>query len=293
MENLFQVIHLENMRKIGNLTAEAHGKVKSTKYFPIYQLNGKEMIFKPLSKTKPHLTPLFAYSEVYWSYVIQRFFDAKTPRCYLATCHPNDVEEKYEPKGVLVESLTPNKEQLINIFDYYMEHPEEGVKIDDYINYCMIDYDYTHILDSNFVKNNPKIGEELSYQILLSILRQDQNFHYENINFFKTKDGLVVTPPIDFEYSTPFIYPDDDDQYYHMQLNYSNHLKIKYERNEIDILREKLFPKSMRSLFLKQNIIHILKNYPQVMEQFIKNLEQFIVEIPYILLNDVENFVTP
>ena len=29
------------------------------------------------------------------------------------------------------------------------------------------------------------------------------------------------------------------------------------------------------------------------MEQFIKNLEQFIVEIPYILLNDVENFVTP
>ena len=63
-KELFKVIDLENKEKIGNLKTEAHSQVKSTKHFPIYMIDGKKMIFKPLSKTKPLTTPFFAYSEV-------------------------------------------------------------------------------------------------------------------------------------------------------------------------------------------------------------------------------------
>jgi len=37
----------------------------------------------------------------------------------------------------------------------------------------------------------------------------------------------------------------------------------------------------------------LLQNYPQVIDKFTQNLEHFIVEIPNILIEDVENFVTP
>ncbi|MBQ8681506.1 MAG: hypothetical protein IJ509_01160, partial [Bacilli bacterium] len=59
-KELFKVIDLENKEKIGNLKTEAHSQVKSTKHFPIYMIDGKKMIFKPLSKTKPLTTPFFA-----------------------------------------------------------------------------------------------------------------------------------------------------------------------------------------------------------------------------------------
>ena len=66
------------------------------------------------------------------------------------------------------------------------------------------------ILESDFIKNNKEIGEGLAYQILLSVLREDQNFHYENINFTFKNNHLLLEPPIDFEFSTPFLYPDDE-----------------------------------------------------------------------------------
>ena len=221
MEELFKVINLETVEKIGNLKTEAHSQVKSTKYFPIYKYNDKKMIYKPLSKTKPLTTPLFAYSEVYWSYIINKYFDPNTPRYYLAVSQATEKEQpKYYNKGVLVESIAPNNENLINLYDYFIANPDPLVNIKDYVNYCMCNYDYTKILQSNFIKNNKEMGEDLAYQILLSILRQDQNFHYENVNFLSKDNNLILTPPIDFEFSTPFLYPDNINKYQEEQNKY-------------------------------------------------------------------------
>ena len=198
MKRLFEVVELDIKDKTGNLKAEAHSSVKSTKYFPIYKKGEKTMIFKPLSKTKPLTTPFFAYSEVFWSYVIKKYFDDRTPLYRLATCNGIDEEQpKYSTKGVLVESITPNNEKLISLYDYFLANPEYIEDIKDYVNYCMKNYDYTSILSAKFIKSNKEIGEGLTLQILLSVLRQDQNFHYENINFYE--ENLSLAPPIDFE----------------------------------------------------------------------------------------------
>ena len=135
MNDLFKVINLDNKTKIGNLTVEAHSSVKSTKYFPIYEIKNKQYIFKPLSKTKPLTTPLFSYSEVYWSYIIKKYFNPNTPRYYLAISKDIVKEQpKYYDKGVVVESLTPHDEKLINLYDYFIKNPEPSINIKDYIN---------------------------------------------------------------------------------------------------------------------------------------------------------------
>ena len=221
MDSLFNVIELNYKDKNGVLETEAHSQIKSKKCFPIYTINNKKMIFKPLSKTKPLTTPLFAYSEVYWSYIINKYFDDRAPRYYLAISKDIEKENpKYYEKGVLVECINSNGEKIINLYDYFIDNPEENIDIKDYVNYCMKNYDYTKILLSNFINKNKYIGEEIAYQILLSMLRQDQNFHYENMNFIKTEKSLSVAPPIDFEFSTPFLYPDKDDKYEYEKSGY-------------------------------------------------------------------------
>lgn len=296
MEELFKVVNLEQMKKVGLLKIEAHSNVKSTKLFPIYIIDGKKMIFKPLSKTKPLTTPLFAYSEVYWSYIINKYFDNKTPRYYLAIT--NNIENeysKYYNKGVLVESITPNNEKLTNIYDYYIEHPDNNVNIKDYINYCMKNYDYTNILLSDFIINNENIGKDLAYQILLSILRQDQNFHYENINFINKNKKMVLAPPIDFEFSTPFLYPDNENKYNKEKIKYINDIIIKYDEPENDkskILKQICLTAgiSLNSI-LTNNICLIVKLYPDIVLKFINNLDNLIKDLPQIIINDPNNFV--
>ena len=288
MESLFKVVKINNRNKIGNLKSEAHSSVKSTKYFPIHLIEGREMIFKPLSKTKPMTTPLFAYSEVYWSYIINKYFDSRTPRYYLAASEGMDEEQpKYYNQGVLVEKITKGNEQLTNIYDIFANNPEECVDIKDYVNYCMMNYDYTDILSSSFVVNNKEIGENLAYQILLSILRQDQNFHYENINFFD--EGKVVAPPIDFEFSTPFLYPDQEKYYNREQEKYFDGLNLKYEEEMI----EKLLKQSglLKSGTVKRNISSIVKKYPHVVVKFMDKLSDLIEDLPSIVIDDPDNYV--
>ena len=65
----FQVIHYNYEDRIGNLKAEAVGVVKGEKHFPVFAGN---QIFKPLSKSKPFSTPLFAYAEIFWSNIINK-----------------------------------------------------------------------------------------------------------------------------------------------------------------------------------------------------------------------------
>ncbi|MBQ8681432.1 MAG: hypothetical protein IJ509_00765, partial [Bacilli bacterium] len=281
--------------KIGNLKTEAHSQVKSTKHFPIYMIDGKKMIFKPLSKTKPLTTPFFAYSEVYWSYIITNYFDSRTPRYYLAVSKKIEKEQpKYFEQGVLVESITPNDEKLINLYDYFNENPEPSVDIKNYINYCMTSYDYTKILLSNFITQNNQLGEELAYQILLSMLRQDQNFHYENINFFEGKD-LSIAPPIDFEFSTPFLYPDKLDRCRHEEMKYIDSFNIDYEEDETSksfkqLCLEVNFPFHST---LKSNLCLIVRLYPNIVLKFIKNLDRLIDDLPYIIINDPDNYIGP
>ena len=67
----YETVHFNYADRISNLTAEAVGVVKGEKHFPVYSGN---QIFKPLSKSKPFSTPLFAYAEVFWSNVINEYF---------------------------------------------------------------------------------------------------------------------------------------------------------------------------------------------------------------------------
>ena len=63
----YKVRHYQYKNRIGNLKAEAVGVVSGEKHFPIFPGN---MIFKPLTKSKPFSTPLYAYAEVFWSTII-------------------------------------------------------------------------------------------------------------------------------------------------------------------------------------------------------------------------------
>jgi len=294
MKELFRVIDLDDLEKIGNLKTEAHSKVKSTKYFPIYNIDGKTMIFKPLSKTKPLTTPFFAYSEVYWSYVINKYFDKNAPRYYLAISSEIEKEQpKYYRKGVLVESLTQNNETLTNLYDYFVQKQEDTINIKDYINYCMTNYDYTKILQSEFIKNNRKIGEKLAYQILLSILRQDRNFHYENINFIEDDNSFYLAPPIDFEFSIPFLYPDKLEEYNDEQKRYIYNLNIEMNNDNKSILY-KYLTKEEKLKFsgtITRNICLIIKLYPNVVGEFINNLDKFIEDVNGFNFSDKDNYI--
>ena len=286
MTDLFNVTNLDNEHKIGNLMVEAHSKVKSTKYFPIYMINGRRMIFKPISKTKPLATTLFAYSEVYWSYVIIKYFIPDTPRYSLAIANDTEKEQpKYFNKGVLVDFINPNDEKIINLYDYFTDYPEEKVDIKNYVNYCMKNYDYTNILLSDFIKSNSEIGENLAYQILLSILRQDQNFHYENINFIVKDNKLSLAPSIDFEFSTPFLYPDKLDEYKSEQKKYKNNLTVNYGETLNMLLLKYIHPDELLcGSILIQNICLIVRMYPNIVLKFINDLEKFIQDIPQIVI---------
>ena len=79
----YETVHFNYADRIGNLIAEAVGVVKGEKHFPVYSGN---QIFKPLSKSKPFSTPLFAYAEVFWSNVINEYF-VSAPLYQLAFCH--------------------------------------------------------------------------------------------------------------------------------------------------------------------------------------------------------------
>lgn len=270
----------------GNLDVESSGVVKSKKYFPIYKMNGKEYIFKPLSRTKPLTTDLFAFAEVYWSYVMKKYFDDRTPLYRLAYCR--GIEEKYYEKGTLVERI--GKGKFINLLEYFKKNPEETFDISEYVNYCMKNYDYTVILESSFIRENPQIGEELAYQVLLSILRMDQNFHYENVNMEERDNGLEVVAPIDSEFSMPFLYPENIkgrnfyiDKYFRSLVFPSNmQWEIAKSLKDMD-----LCPASV----LLKNIYVIERDFPGVIDRFLNNLEVLYRDIDGIELNDKKGFI--
>lgn len=279
--------YIEN--KIRNLDVEAKGTVKSTKYFPVFKELDKERIFKPLSKTKPYSTPLFAYSEVYWSELFNDIYK-DTPVYQLAVCYGlNNEQPKYHNKGTIVDNVLNEDEKFINILELFKKYPDKRVNIDDYVNYCEMQYDYSNILKSDFFTIHPKLGEELAKQILCSMVRRDDNFHYENVNFIE-KNGKItrIAPMIDMEFSEMFMFPDNKKRHEEKFSMYDEGMgpiftyndKESFEKNNY-VFMSMLNSGSIYDEFdplkfhnLRRNLYTITELYPDMCKQFIDDLQK-------------------
>lgn len=271
----FQVIHYNYENRTGNLKAEAVGVVKGEKYFPVFAGN---QIFKPLGKSKPFSTPLFAYAEVFWSNIINQYF-VPAPLYQLAFCHGYEKNEpKYCDYGTAVPVIYGKGEHLLNLLEFFRKYPDEKVDIDHYENYCMMFYDYTDILEASYFKSHPELAEQLAMQILISVLKGDQNYHYENLAFICSEEDRILrlAPMIDHEFSTYFMFPDDPGQhrYWFSELirsiegNEVQDYEYEYLKNPKE---RKMMEKSAVSLH--HNLRYIKEHFPKVTGEFVKKLD--------------------
>lgn len=269
-------------KRNGNLDSEAKSVVKSKKHFPYFYIDGKKIIYKPLSKTKPLSTPYFAYSEVVWSTIIHNYFDDKAPIYHLARCLGYEEEvPKYHRYGTVVESIVNEDEHLINLYEYFQKYPDKSVNITNYKNYCLEYYDYSFFFESQLFKDYPNIGREIAKQILYSILRADENYHYENVSLIQKNNEIIsVASPIDHEFSIMFMYLDNPLK--HISL-FGEYISSILKEHEIDSFKKIL-----------RNIDMIVRKYPDVVQDFIKSLDKMIEElnIKPILLED-HGYITP
>ena len=138
----YKVTHYQYKDRIGNLKAEAVGVVSGEKHFPIFPGN---MIFKPLTKSKPFSTPLYAYAEVFWSTVINKYF-MPAPQYELATCEGyEEVNEKYLDYGTAVPVAYKEGESLQNLLEFFRKYPDKKVDIEGEIISLapMIDHEFS------------------------------------------------------------------------------------------------------------------------------------------------------
>ena len=304
---LFTVKNYNIRDKKRKLEITSSGKVSSTKYFPIFEENNKEYIFKPLSKTKPLSTPLFAYSEVYWSYLLRKYIDSRTPQYTLAICKGlSNEQEKYYEKGTIVENILSEDERLINILELYRKYPDNIVNINDYINYCERQYDYSDILNSTFFTENKELGRKLSEQILSSILRRDDNYHYENVSLIEKNNKIVdLAPMIDMEFSEMFMYPDDEQTH---KRNFSNYDEssspfFKYDEKKSYEENYDLFIKKAKdgciydhyglshTTNIRKNIKTIVELHPDVALDFINKLSNMRKEVEELTIDYNDDFL--
>lgn len=294
----FQVYEHSYKEKKYTLNVKSKGKVESTKYFPVFEIDNKEYIFKPLSNTKPLLTPLFAYSEVYWSYLINKYIDNRTPRYRIATCKGlNDEQKKYQDKGTIVPNILEENENLINLLELYRKYPDSLVNIDNYTNYCEVQYNYEDILNSTFFEVRKDLRAKLCLQILCSVLRRDANYHYENVSFIEKEGKIVdIAPMIDMEFSEMFLYPDNKEKHESRFSQYDEGMspifdydeKLSYEENyelfKSRILDGSIYDRLDRYHFsnLLNNLRAIVKLHPEVVRNFLIKIEEMRKEIEEI-----------
>lgn len=203
---------------------ESKGNVKSKKDFPIIKINDIDFLFKPLSKTKPLLTPFFGCAEVYWSYLVHFFINENAPLYQLAVCRNIDAHQpKFRTQGTLVPNFLNNNETFENLYEYFMENPSAHTNdIKDYVNFCGIYYNYDSFYQTELFQNNPELMDQLSERILISYLTDDQNFHFENPGFcISNEKELKMAPPFDYEFSSFFFNLDN-------QRKRSNYIEKKY-----------------------------------------------------------------
>lgn len=277
----FHPVHYCYADRTGNLTAEAVGVVKGEKHFPVFEGG---MVFKPLTKSKPFSTPLFAYAEVFWSEVIRGYF-VEAPQYRLAFCEGYEKEvPKYYDYGTVSPLLYQAGESLLNLLEFFRMYPDEKVDIDQYVNYCQMFYDYTTIFEATYFQEHPQIAKELAMQVLLSILKGDQNYHYENVAFLCGADGEIhgMEPMIDHEFSTCFMFPDDpvEHLYWFGQLQRSIEGR-EAEAHEFDFLsrpeERALMEKSV--MCLHRNLSYIREHYPDVTAVFLEKLRRLDADL--------------
>lgn len=278
--------------RLGNLTSSAKGVVKSNKFFPVFLEDSKEKVFKPLSKTKPLSTPYFAYSEVYWSTIINKYFDSTAPIYKLAICQ--NIEDEFENKyhhGTIVDSLEKPTERLVNLYEVFQSSPDPAVDIMNYVNYCEQFYDYTAIFDSKLLRENKQLANVLATQVLLSILKFDQNYHYENV-LFREKDGVIssVAPPIDHEFSSMFLYLDKPEMHKSRFKKAIRNLSLSKEErlDPLRVLQYETFAT------LAHNLDKVISECPDASIEFLEQLKHFISDLKQepIILED-HGYLTP
>lgn len=304
---IFNIEKFEIENKKRNLESKSSGVVSSTKYFPVFEVDGKEMIFKPLSKTKPYSTPLFAYSEVYWSYLLKKYIDKKNPQYTLATCKNLSQEQpKYYEKGTIVENILQDGEELVNLLELFRKYPDSLVDINDYINYCEVQYDYENILKSTFFTERKDLGEQLAEQILCSILRRDDNYHYENVSLIKKDNKFErVAPIIDTEFSEMFMHIDEPNYHTSKFSSYDSGMSpvfkykegLSYEENYMNFINKaqngSIFDKYgyFHTGNLRKNIKCIVELYPDVARRFISKLELMRKEVEKLSIDFDDNYL--
>lgn len=263
--------------RTGNLRAEAVGVVKGEKHFPVFEEN---RVFKPLTKSKPFSTPLFAYAEVFWSGVINGFF-VQAPVYHLAFCRGYEKESgKYYDYGTVSPLICHKGQHLLNLLEFFRKYPDDRVDIDQYVNYCQMFYDYRDIFESGYFREHRETAEELAMQVLISVLKGDQNYHYENIAFVCDDSGeiLGMAPVIDHEFSTYFMFPDKFSRHIYWFDELERSIQGRpVQSGEYDYITNEterhLMEKS--AVCLHGNLLYIREYYPEVTDKFLKKLEQF------------------
>lgn len=161
----FDVQYFEFCDFVDVLKYHSSGVIKSEKVFPIFEEN---ILFKPLPKTKPFVTPLFAYAEVFWSKMIHDYF-FDVPLYSFAICKGYEKEfPSCHAYGTCVPRISA---RMMNLLEFFQKYPDKKVQIDEYVNYCMMFYDYTMVFESNFFKTHISMSEQLAWQFLISILK--------------------------------------------------------------------------------------------------------------------------
>ncbi len=259
----YKVRHYQYKNRIGNLKSEAVGVVSGEKHFPIFPGN---MIFKPLTKSKPFSTPLYAYAEVFWSTIINEYF-MPAPRYELAICEGYEaVNEKYLDYGTVVPMAYKEGESLLNLLEFFRKYPDEKVDIDNYVNYCQMFYDYRDIFEADFLQEHQEMAEQLAMQVLISVLKGDQNYHYENVAFLCDKDGGIISlaPMIDHEFSTYFMFPDDISRHVYWLMELSKSIRgWEVRPGEYDNFKDPEERKLMSTLSTIQPPQHLTPPIPQ------------------------------
>ena len=129
-------------------------------------------------------------------------------------------------------------------------------------------------------------------QILISVLKGDQNYHYENIAFVCDASGQILrlAPMIDHEFSTCFMFPDNLSRhnYWFGELQRSIEGSLSSRTNtRFQMKRTQTDGKS--ATCLHRNLVYIKEHYPEVTASFLKNVSRLKRD----LLQKRESFFYP
>ena len=191
MSKLYAVkkLKLGTAKRISNFVSA--DELKSKKPYPVFDIDGKENFFKPVSLIKPYCTDLFPVAEVFVSNVAE-IIGHPNAKYQLAVCDGVSQNPKYSDNGVLSESFLKPDESAVSIHEYLCDNENVTDEFRQYVNYCMVNYDYTGIFDSKLLRSRPDLAQQLCEKVLWSIYTANQNFQYSNVMLVKNKGDEIT-----------------------------------------------------------------------------------------------------